>query len=239
MGEVARAVNGAIQEVISVAEPILKPILGSDLSGELFFAKFLFLLIVFSVVWVALSKVEFFNEKTWVLVLISVAASILGVRWLATEAIVNTILLPYSVLGMAVSAGLPFVLMFLVVNKGFEGPEHVFPRKAAWILFAVIFAGLWVTRIDQLGGINEVITWVYPAVALLGVGMAWNDGIISGWLSKGKTERATAHSRNTLIRSLRRELNQNDADLAAETITEATHRKNATRIHNKISALSR
>ena len=121
-------------------------LLGETLEGDLLFAKVLFLIIVFSIVWASLNKVDFFNETTWVLWLVSVAASVLAIRWIDEGSLVETILLPYSAFGVAITAGLPFVLYFFVVMN-FKKTI----RKLSWVFFAVIFIGLWFSRSGEKG----------------------------------------------------------------------------------------
>src|SRR3989338_3911851 len=117
--DIATQVTNIIDGAVQVIEPVARYLLGETPSGEWLFAKVLFLLIILAVVWTALNNIEFFSENTWVLVVVSLGASILATRWL-TEGIVQTILLPYTAVGIAISAGIPFVVYFILVNVGLD-----------------------------------------------------------------------------------------------------------------------
>lgn len=171
----AEDIDFAINSVRDALKPLLRQVVGNDLAtnNDTFFAAILIFIIIFSILWVALDRVEFFSEHRWVLWLITAAVTILATRWISDEW-VNTIILPYSTLGIALSAGLPFVLYFIVIDVGLKDPRFKFFRKVAWIFFAVIFIGLWISRYDQLGNPR----WIYPLTALLSVIMGFADGTI-------------------------------------------------------------
>jgi len=153
-------------------QPFLGSVLGTVPSGEWFFAKILFFMIIFAVVYISLEQVSLLKNNTWALILIVIAASILATRWISDIALVKTIILPYSVVGIAISAGLPFVLWFLIIDVGLKGSEHKTVRKIAWGFFAVVFLGLYATRSGELGD----YAWIYPGAALMALIMVLFDG---------------------------------------------------------------
>ena len=161
---------GAVEEIqdgvadgYELIRPVLEEIIGETSGGDFFLAKVLFLIIIFAVVWMALKKVSFFSENEWVLWIVSIAVPILAIRWVGNADVVKTVILPYSALGVALTAGLPFVLYFLIV-KDF----HKTLWKIAWIFFMVVFIGLWIMRSGE--GAAETVgvgafAWIYLATA--------------------------------------------------------------------------
>ncbi len=230
----AADISTVIDKFVSAVEPVASAVLGATPTGQYLFAKVLFLIIILAVVFTALNRIDFFNENTWVLWLISIAASILATRWLTTEAIIATIILPYSTLGVAISAGLPFILYFLVVNVGFARQPAIV-RRIAWIFFAVIFIGLWITRYDSL---QEAI-WIYPITALVAFIMAVMDGTVHRFFVKLNLEKLGRASSVDAITDLKQKISELPNLVRDDIITqqEADRRKRDYR--KKIAFLSK
>lgn len=177
-----------IDNIVKSIEPVAKYNLGSTPSGELLFAKVLFFLIILAIVWTVLERIEFFSEYSWVLVVVSASASILATRWLS-DVLVQTILLPYSTFGIAIAAGIPFILYFLLVHEGFKHQPAII-RKIAWVFFAVIFIGLWIMR---RGDVKNGV-WIYIGTAALALIFALMDGTIHRFFVRMELERAGKRS---------------------------------------------
>lgn len=237
-GDIANDVGNIIDDFTDFISPVASKILGETSSGQYLFAKVLFLIIILAIVWTALNRIDFFNENLWVLWLVSIAASILATRWLTTEALINTIILPYSVLGIAISAGLPFVLYFLIVSVGFkEQPAIV--RRIAWIFFAVIFIGLWITRRSSLvaGGSNAA--YIYPVTALLAIIMAVMDGTIHRFFVKLEVEKFGKTSARDAITDLRAKLKDLPNLVKDNVITQGEANRRRKEYQKKVAYLSR
>lgn len=193
----------------SVVEPALKFIVGdTGESPELFLAKILLAIIIFSIVWMALNKISFFSENEWSLWLVTIAVSLLAIRWLGNESVINTVILPYSALGVALTAGIPFVVYFLVV-KDFNKTM----RKLAWVFFIIIFVALWIMRSGKSAGDPNVIggavgpfVWIYLATAGLGLAVLLFDGTIQKIMNKASIERLDATHRRVLVVELKKDM---------------------------------
>ena len=111
--------HNIIDLVVDFSEPFLQVILGGyDYTGFLLFERFLLFVLILSIVFLSLKNVPFFKEgdtkgPLWVVVVI---VSLLAIRWLNYEWL-NTILLQYQILGVAVTAIIPFLvyLFFYIV----------------------------------------------------------------------------------------------------------------------------
>lgn len=131
------------------AKPVLQYLVGYDVyTGEdkfqdYFFMSLLILIIVFSIVFLVVKAMPFFNndEHVWAVWSVSIAVSLLAVRFLTAEWLL-TILLPYSTLGVVISAGLPFILFYFLVDKFSSDTQ----KKIAWIFFGIIFLYLYYDR---------------------------------------------------------------------------------------------
>src|SRR3989344_9322575 len=88
----AEDMTKVVQNIAGVLKPIAQQVLGTTPTGDLFFAKVLFFIIVLSIIFSALENVTFFAERSWVLWLISIAASVLSIRWIVTDGIIQTLI---------------------------------------------------------------------------------------------------------------------------------------------------
>jgi len=165
------------QDFVSGIINIVKPILGANDTADIFMAKLVSALIVFSIVYAVLSRAlaNVFSGARWAVWVVSIAVAILGVRFLSAE-MVQTIILPNSAFAVALTAGIPFVIYFLVVSQ----LDSSIVRRIAWIFFAVIFLGLYTLRYQELGG----IAYIYPLTALLSLIMLFLDGTIRRLMDK-------------------------------------------------------
>lgn len=97
------------QDFVSGIINIVKPILGANDTADIFMAKLVSALIVFSIVYAVLSRAlaNVFSGARWAVWVVSIAVAILGVRFLSAE-MVQTIILPNSAFAVALTAGIPF-----------------------------------------------------------------------------------------------------------------------------------
>lgn len=227
-----------MDSALAAVGPIITPIIGETVDSPYFFAKILFFIIVLSIIWIALSKIDMFNEYPWALWLVSIAASILSLKFLVgtdtigSESWLMTMLLPYEALGITISSGLPFAIYFFIVNVGMQGPRYKTIRKVAWIFFGVIFIGLWFSRYD-LGD----ATYVYPVTALVCLLMIIFDGTIQRLFYRMKLDRYSGRddARHLVLEKVAR----NDDLLAKGVITPAEHAKRKKTLGKQLVALNR
>ncbi|MCH7850870.1 MAG: hypothetical protein IH845_04480 [Nanoarchaeota archaeon] len=208
-GEHGNAIDSfgeGLNNVLKIFEPTFRYIIGDTfegnaIDGSLFLAKILFLIIIFAIVFTAIKRISFFDEYDWVSWLVSGAVSILAVRFLGNSEVIQSVILPYSAFGIAITAGLPFVLYFLIV-KDFTRTM----RKISWIFFAVVFIGLWVMRYgegpDNVGNFG----YIYLVTALLSLAMIMFDGTIKHILDKIKVEKKMSVSQKRSYNKLEDEL---------------------------------
>jgi len=143
-----------IQWTVDFGEPFLRVLLGgNDWSGYLLFEKFLLFILLASIVFLAIKNISLFENNrgvTWVVTLI---VPLLGVRYLDFEW-VNTIILQYQVLGIALTGIFPFIIYLFFLHNISESNTV---RKIGWIFFIVVYFGLWSTT--QNDNYGEIYFW--------------------------------------------------------------------------------
>src|SRR3989344_1970020 len=178
------------------AQSILQPIADSAKSfydvilepfGQFFFGKLLMFIVVLSIVWLVVDRFPLMTGKRKTGLLVAVVVSALSVRWI-NRAWLDTVILPYSVLGIAMTSLLPFIIYFFFVKDLATRSM----RKVAWIFAAVVFAGLFIYRntvADPSSAFGFMTTgwnpsYIYLFVAVLSFFMLGFDGPIQRALDK-------------------------------------------------------
>lgn len=214
--EVYNIINILIDNFLTPFVQLVLTSQGDYISNDMLFAKLLFFVIVLGMVHFALRRVSFFEQQNKALYgIIVFAVSVLATRWLGTKSLIQTIILPYSTLGVAISAGLPFIIYFLMIDIGFKNtPENDYSilRKFAWVLFIVIFIGLWFSRteiINQSGGYG----YIYTVTLIASVGVLLFDGTISRVWAKAELNRTMYSMASKTAREMKRELSKLYEDL--------------------------
>ncbi len=189
--------KGTIDGFVQVLKEPLKQILGeSTTEGDIFAAKLLIVIVLISLSSILLEKAMptlFGGKNKWLLWIISIGVSLLGVRFLNSDFIYN-IIIPNEALAVTLASLLPFLLFFWVVEFGglLIGP---FQRRVAWTFFAVVMLAIYVTRLDDLkGGIGQAI---YPLVVVFSFLIAVFDGTLESLKNAWKMDKAKEITRGT------------------------------------------
>lgn len=171
-----------INFVVEWAEPFLQATLGGeDYYGYLLFEKFLLFLLLLGLVYAGISRVPAFEENKFIIWTISIIVPLLSVRFMNWEWL-NTVLIQYEVLGIALTGILPFIIYLFFLHSVFE--NNPTGRKIGWIFFIVIYFGLWSTSFRE--SYAEVYFWTM----LIALVFLILDGTIHRALMKQKWEGA-------------------------------------------------
>lgn len=95
-----------------------------------------------SIVYLALKNINIFENTPAVLWVVSVVVPLISVRFINFEWL-NTILISYQVLGIAIAGILPFFIYLFFLHNITDSSTA---RKIGWIFFIVIYFGLWATN---------------------------------------------------------------------------------------------
>jgi hypothetical protein len=180
---VVRGVN----QIVETAEPVVELLLGeveplgaTPFSiAEILFVKLLVFLLLLFIIHIAVSKVPAFEERGGLSWLITIIVSLLAVRFITSEALINLIWLPYGVLGVSLAAGLPFVIAFFFL----ESFESRAVRKVGWILLFVVFVVLAIVRWESFALLDSEFNlgWIYVIAGVLSLMVFWLDKTIHSW----------------------------------------------------------
>jgi len=185
------------------------------------FARVIFLLIIFCVVWAVVGRIPIFEESKWIAFIISAGVGLLSTRFLLQPEWIQTILLPYTAVGIAITTFIPLFVYFYFVEEGIQSKVM---RKIAWILAAVVFVGLWYSRYRDLtfavsssGNSSFGITgpaafqyalYIYPIAAAVCILCLLLDGTIQGAWKRAKQENALSATQYALYGQYMQEIKE-------------------------------
>ena len=206
--KLASGISSFIEGVIKALEPLFKIILGENAAIE-FASSILILLIVFCFVYIVLNNIDFFNNTPWVLWTVTIAVSVLSVRTIGSAEIIQAIILPYTTLGVVVSAAVPFALFGYFV---FNNVQSKTLRRILWIFFAIVFITLWAERAGDFTsdkGFDASNIYLYTAIASFI--MIIFDGTFRKWLDSITEDKANNQGKSHNLIAIRTERNYLDA----------------------------
>jgi len=170
-------------------------------SSDFIFEKVLFLTILIAAVYSAAKKFPAFAENKAIIWIITISVSLLATRFLTEAQWVQAILLPYSVLGVVLLSVIPFIIFFYYVEMGVESE---FLRRVCWILYAVVFIGIWWSRYPVIGQ----PAWIFIATAVIAILMMLFDRTIQGFFVRSAIRQGLRGKQTMELVKLQKQINE-------------------------------
>lgn len=193
--------------------PYFQLILGG--SPEFLFEKILLFFVIISVIFVVLKRIPIFQDNlaaTWI---VTIAVALLSTRFFGDIEYIKNILTPYEVLGVSLSAAIPFIIFFFFVQSFESGVV----RRILWVFFIVVFLGVWGSRYDELGQLS----WIYFITGVAALIFLIGDGTIRRIMIKEQMRQLGIQSRDEFERKIRRQIEEAREDLTKNVITESQY----------------
>lgn len=157
--------------------PVFAALFGQYSTDEFLFAKILLFFLLLLIIYFILQKSKIFKRKKGITFLVSLIVSLLALRYLPENDLINGILLPYGVLGVALITFLPFLIYSFFVHQSVPGG---FGRRAAWALYGIVFLVLLGFRWGDISPISE---WIYLSGVILVIVAFLFDKSIHGYFA--------------------------------------------------------
>lgn len=187
-GIISEGVGQFVRGMGELISPFFELILNTSSYDEFFFAKSLLLILLFVIVLTAVKRIHLFEKQKGISFIIAGVVSILSVRYISDDGFISGILIPYGSLGIAITTFLPLLIYFFFVHQSVPGN---FGRRAAWILYGIIFLFLWGSRSADL---NNSSNWIYlSGLAFVLVSFVW-DSSIHSYFGLSDIKRLVRHS---------------------------------------------
>lgn len=213
----ASGLSKGMNQVIGAIEGMLGPFFSAILGGGsgMLFEKVLFLTIILATVYIIVKRMPVFDNKGPIIWIVSISISLLATRFMNAN-LLQAMLLPYSVLGITLTAVLPLIIFFAFVHTDDNGPTV---RKMLWIFYIVVFLSIWGIRYDSVGD----IAWIYAASAGVALIFLLADGTIRRAIIKQKMDQLDQNRREDAATEIRKRLTEIESDKTAGHITDARY----------------
>jgi len=219
-----------IETVQEMFYPLFSIVLGGY--GDYMFERILFLFILVAILYIVLSRMEVFKKNRMVIWVITISISLLATRYMTESDLIQTMLLPYSVLGVTLTAVLPILIYFFFVES-FSDSTTV--RKMLWIFYIIVFIGLWASRYDELGQMS----WIYMMSAIAALLFLLFDGTIRRAIWKQKEKDKDLERNTNLVVEIRKQLRELNLNYKDGFMTEHMYNKMNKRLNKQLHSLIR
>jgi len=224
----AQGSYGAANFIAALFGPFFGALLNAP--PELLFENILLFFIIFGVTYMAVQRIEVLQTNDAVIWIVTISVSILAGRFISVE-MIYSVLLPYSALGIALSAFLPMLVGFFFV-KDLEQPIL---RRMFWILFCVVFAAMWDMRYFEAGPVS----WIYFWTAVVSFLFFLFDGTIRRALMRMELQEQGLQTNEEFSRVIRRELHYLHEDHMNGVLNEAEYQRVKKRLTRQLHRLAK
>ncbi len=170
-----QGIGDVFAKIIVAVKPTWEAVIGQT-SEQVFLSKIMFLLLVFGVTWFILGKIEAIGKNKGFHIFLSIVFGILFTRWIVTDDIVKTVIMPYNVVGAALSAFVPLGVVFYITFILLGKKEYSIIRKFIWIFVMAYFIVAWSVAYKDIANMkNPEWIWTYPIAAGLALLMVLFD----------------------------------------------------------------
>ncbi|MGK0209390.1 MAG: hypothetical protein ACI83O_000667 [Patescibacteria group bacterium] len=233
-GGLAQGSQNISNLIISVFSPLFGIVLGGQ--PEQLFEGTLLFLIILSVVYMIINNMALFKDNKKIVAIITFSVSILAARFMLDSKIINTILLPYGVLGVSLTAFLPLLIAFFFVYAKTDTGlmiESSFMRKIFWVFFTVVFFSMWNIRYDDLGGSS----WIYFWSAALSLLLFLFDGSIRRAMIRGEIEQLKHASIGDYMGDINERMAKLEESHNKNFITDSHYKREMKKLEQKLKQL--
>jgi hypothetical protein len=162
---VGQLLGGLGEVIVLIIQFISNMILDINSFDEFLFAKLIFLILIFLVIYTVIGKNNFFGKNDSINKIITAAISILAVRFIPDE-LVRVIFLQYGALGAGLGMAIPFLTILFFLHRSDWGP---LPRKIGWITYGLCYIALFAYVYTNL---TEIVNYVYW-IGIIGIIVAY------------------------------------------------------------------
>lgn len=190
-----------LQSMVDLFQPFLQAVLGGyEWGPDLLFERLLLFVLLVAIIFLILGNVPIFEDQgkriRW---LVAIIVPLIGIRFLDYAWLV-TIITQYQVLTIVLTSIIPFILYFFFLYSA--AGEYPGVRKIGWILFIVVYFGLWSTVNYEAN--SSVYFWTM-VVALVFLTF---DSTIYGYYEKQKMKAAGNINKWQHIANIRRDIDE-------------------------------
>jgi len=225
-------INDGISIITSVLGPIFGALIGAKPPyDQFFFVKILVFILLYIIISMSLKRSSVFGSNRAVTLTISVIVAILSVRFMGDNQFILGLLLPYGALGGSITILLPLLIYFLFVHTSVPG---TFGRRAAWVVYGIIFGIIWYMQQGDIGGANAIY-WFGLGFVILAILF---DPTIHRYFNTWGLERITANQKARERRIVDREVADLQEDRRRGIVTGSQYNHDMKTLRERRNSLS-
>ena len=178
-------------------DPVTNLLFGSQASaGNLTTTYVLTFMLIMLIIYGVLNMVNIFGEgKGWLNLMIGALVALIGIRFVPAG-MLETAAMPSSGLVLLMIMGIPFIVLFFVLEKF----KSALLRRAMWAAYAAIMIVLWISNWNNanLNGWR----WVYAVIIGACIVAFWFDGTLQKWFGAATAKRTIAEAESVEVERL-------------------------------------
>ena len=162
--DLGQGIRQVIDQGTMFLTPVFEILLGDYSGSNFLFTKVLILIILFVLIDTILKRIPIFEGSRNIASIVSLIVSIIAIRFISEDQL-YAIILPYSVLGIALTSILPFMIFtYFIYSTDMPG----IGRKLAWLFFMAVFGVTWFYKWNELTGFGNTL-YLWTAVIMGGM----------------------------------------------------------------------
>ena len=231
--DIQGTMNTILEAGTNFATPFLEKIIGEYSSSEFFFSKILLLILLTLVLKRVLELTPLGDGNKKLSLLIAIIISIIGIRFINENGLIEAILIQYGTLSAAIMTALPLIIFFYFIHHTNIGS---YGRKAFWIMYMIIMGALWISKFDKL---NDVSNWIYGVTIGVIILLTLLDKSIHSYMGISGLKKFEKNSYRKEIREYKNEILKLEDYLRKKIIPYSEYKKEVEEIEKKIAELSK
>lgn len=156
-------VTRVIDSMLGIASPFFQTIIGDYSTSQFFFEKILLLILLLVISKNILERTPIGENNSKVSFIVAAIISILAIRFMNQNQFIESILIQYGTLGIAITTILPMVIFFYFVHNT---NVRTFGRKMFWTIYAIILGAIWISKSSN---IPQIANWIYGLTFLAAI----------------------------------------------------------------------
>ena len=221
-----------LDSALGFLTPVLEKVLGDFSSSEFFFTKVLILILLILIIRAVLDKTPLGEDNPKVSILLALIVSVLAVRFMSQNKFIESVLIPYGTLGVAIVTILPMVIFFYFIHNTKVG---TFGRKVFWAIYGITLFVLWISRSREL---PATANWIYILSFIAIVIFIFMDKSIHGYFGMHDFDKYSKELNEKRIWELKEELYDLGEKERKGVITSKEYKKKAKKLKRDIKEFS-
>jgi len=230
--QASEIITKVIDSTLGFITPVMENIIGDYSSSEFFFAKILLLILLSIIIKTVLDKTPIGEDNKKISLILAIIVSVLAIRFMSQNEFIESVLIPYGTLGIAITTLLPIVIFFYFVHNTKIGN---FGRKVFWTIYGIVLFVLWISRAQEL---PSTANWIYLLSFIAVIIFIFLDKSIHGYFGLADIRKFERQDNKKRIREAKEELEKLEEHFQHKRMSYSDYKKEKKDLKEYIKNLS-